>query len=242
MCHHKELTRRFPDEDQKGITYYVIMRSLQMKFMRLPKARVKIGQELPESAARLDRPVAPDDAAEAVTGYLGFSCHDVNPVVSINNPADLYSWTQIPLELLIIGGAVFAFVHAIRRLRDGDATNLALCLGSLVYLAITEPPLKLVLLEGDAGEATRIIGGLSFESQPTWSPVPFSYSLIGGVAGRIVDPDHAGELLPLFFAFSGLRTQLGLLNSAEAWTTCGVIILLACVGKFGGSAVAARSS
>jgi len=82
-----------------------------------------------------------DASAEAVTGYLGFSCHDVNPIVSVNNPADLYSWTQIPLELLIIGGAVFAFVHAVRRLREGDATNLALCLGSLVYLGITEPPL-----------------------------------------------------------------------------------------------------
>ena len=44
----KELARRFPDEDPKGTTYYSIMRSLQMKFMRLPKARVKIGQELPE--------------------------------------------------------------------------------------------------------------------------------------------------------------------------------------------------
>lgn len=44
----KELARRFPDEDPKGTTYYAIMRSLQMKFMRLPKARVKIGQELPE--------------------------------------------------------------------------------------------------------------------------------------------------------------------------------------------------
>jgi hypothetical protein len=82
-----------------------------------------------------------DAAAEAVTGYLGFSCHDVSPVVSVHNPADLYSWTQIPLELLIIGGAVFAFVHAFRRLRAGDATNVALCLGSLVYLGITEPPL-----------------------------------------------------------------------------------------------------
>lgn len=47
-------------------------------------------------------------------------------------------------------------------------------------------------------------------------------------------------LLPVFFAFSGLRTQIGLLNTPEAWLTCGVIILLACVGKFGGSAVAAR--
>ena len=72
-----------------------------------------------------------DASAEAVTEYLGFSCHDVNPVVSINNPVHLHSWTQIPLELLIIGGAVFAFVHAFRRWRDGDGTNLALCLGSL---------------------------------------------------------------------------------------------------------------
>jgi hypothetical protein len=82
-----------------------------------------------------------DASAQAVTAYLGFSCHDVNPVVSLNNPAHLYSWTQPVLELLIIGGAILAFVHAFRRLRDGDATNLALCLGSLVYLGITEPPL-----------------------------------------------------------------------------------------------------
>jgi Kef-type K+ transport system membrane component KefB/nucleotide-binding universal stress UspA family protein len=47
-------------------------------------------------------------------------------------------------------------------------------------------------------------------------------------------------LLPLFFAFSGLRTQVGLLSTAESWALCGLIILLACVGKFGGSAVAAR--
>ncbi|CAM4456501.1 cation:proton antiporter domain-containing protein [Corallococcus exiguus] len=47
-------------------------------------------------------------------------------------------------------------------------------------------------------------------------------------------------LLPVFFAFSGLRTQLGLLDTPEAWLTCGVIIVLACLGKFGGSAVAAR--
>jgi hypothetical protein len=44
----RELARRFPDEDPKGTTYYAVMRSLQMKFMRLPKARVRIGQELPE--------------------------------------------------------------------------------------------------------------------------------------------------------------------------------------------------
>jgi hypothetical protein len=44
----KQLAARFPDESPKGTTYYAITRALQMKFMRLPKAKVKIGQELPE--------------------------------------------------------------------------------------------------------------------------------------------------------------------------------------------------
>jgi hypothetical protein len=44
----KEIARRFPDAELKGTTYYAVMRSLQMKFMRLPKSQVKIGQRLPE--------------------------------------------------------------------------------------------------------------------------------------------------------------------------------------------------
>jgi Kef-type K+ transport system membrane component KefB len=47
-------------------------------------------------------------------------------------------------------------------------------------------------------------------------------------------------LLPLFFVFTGLRTQIGLLNDSSLWLICGVIILVAVAGKFGGSAVAAR--
>jgi len=49
-----------------------------------------------------------------------------------------------------------------------------------------------------------------------------------------------GLLLPLFFAFSGLRTQIGLLNDGHAWYVCGIIILIAVLGKFGGSMLAAR--
>ena len=48
----RELARRFPDEPTKGLTYYAITRALQMKFMRLPKARVKIGQPLPDDYHR----------------------------------------------------------------------------------------------------------------------------------------------------------------------------------------------
>ena len=43
----RELARRFPDKSLKGTTYYAITRAMQMKFMRLPKPRVKIGQALP---------------------------------------------------------------------------------------------------------------------------------------------------------------------------------------------------
>ena len=45
----RELAKRFPDAPTKGTTYYAVMRSLQMKFMRMPKPQVKIGQQLPDT-------------------------------------------------------------------------------------------------------------------------------------------------------------------------------------------------
>ena len=47
-------------------------------------------------------------------------------------------------------------------------------------------------------------------------------------------------LLPLFFAFTGLRTQIGLISTAQDWLMCGAIILVAIAGKMGASAIAAR--
>jgi Kef-type K+ transport system membrane component KefB len=47
-------------------------------------------------------------------------------------------------------------------------------------------------------------------------------------------------LLPLFFAFIGLRTQIGLLNDTAGWMICLGLILVATVGKLGGTMVTAR--
>lgn len=47
-------------------------------------------------------------------------------------------------------------------------------------------------------------------------------------------------LLPLFFVFTGLRTQIGLLNDPALWKIAGFIILVAVSGKFLGSTFAAR--
>jgi len=54
-----------------------------------------------------------------------------------------------------------------------------------------------------------------------------------------VEPLTSAVLLPLFFAYSGLRTEVGLL-SGEAWLACGLIILVAVAGKFGAITAAAR--
>ncbi|UQB68999.1 cation:proton antiporter [Epilithonimonas zeae] len=47
-------------------------------------------------------------------------------------------------------------------------------------------------------------------------------------------------LLPLFFVFTGLRTQIGLLNDPHLWKIGGLIILTAVIGKFVGSALTAK--
>jgi Kef-type K+ transport system membrane component KefB len=81
------------------------------------------------------------------------------------------------------------------------------------------------------------------------------HALFGAFLAGIVIPTTAGFrdklvvrvenlsavlLLPVFFAFTGLRTQIGLLTGVQDWLICLVIIAVATAGKLGGSAVAAR--
>lgn len=47
-------------------------------------------------------------------------------------------------------------------------------------------------------------------------------------------------LLPLFFVFTGLRTKIGLIDTPEMWKITGLVIVVAVVGKFLGSALAAK--
>lgn len=80
-------------------------------------------------------------------------------------------------------------------------------------------------------------------------------ALFGGFIAGVIMPSNAQfkkvmaekiedislvVLLPLFFVFTGLRTHIGLLSETDSWITCGLIILLAVGGKFGGSFFAAK--
>jgi Kef-type K+ transport system membrane component KefB len=73
------------------------------------------------------------------------------------------------------------------------------------------------------------------------------HALFGAFLAGVIMPreqdfrDHFRVfLLPLFFAFTGLRTQVGLLNQPSACLICGALILVATVGKLGGAMIAAR--
>jgi Kef-type K+ transport system membrane component KefB len=80
-------------------------------------------------------------------------------------------------------------------------------------------------------------------------------ALFGAFLAGVIMPQHATfkkimaekiedlalvVLLPLFFVLTGLRTEIGLMNQSDMWAVCGLIILFAIIGKFGGSFIAAR--
>ncbi len=81
------------------------------------------------------------------------------------------------------------------------------------------------------------------------------HALFGAFVAGLIMPAQAGFrkmlaakiedfslviLLPLFFAYTGLKTQIGLLNDGTAWLICGLIILVAVAGKVVGSVAAAK--
>lgn len=80
------------------------------------------------------------------------------------------------------------------------------------------------------------------------------HALFGAFLAGAIMPDMSGfrrkisvrvetfssVLLPLFFVFTGLRTQIGLLHDLQGWLVCLLIIAVATLGKLGGSTIAAR--
>lgn len=78
----------------------------------------------------------------------------------------------------------------------------------------------------------------------------FGAFLLGAIiphdADVAIDFDHKLEdivkilLLPAFFAYTGMRTQIGLVSGWQAWGFTAAIILVATLGKFGGTCAAAR--
>ncbi|HUP80760.1 MAG TPA: cation:proton antiporter [Pirellula sp.] len=69
--------------------------------------------------------------------------------------------------------------------------------------------------------------------------IPSESSLAKSFQSKLKEPVTV-LLLPAFFAYTGMRTEIGLINDWRQWLICLVILLVATVGKFGGTFLAAR--
>jgi len=88
--------------------------------------------------------------------------------------------------------------------------------------------------------ATEVIGiHAIFGAFLLGAVIPHDSRIAHEMANRLDDLVRV-LFLPAFFAFTGMRTQFGLLSTPQEWWMCGAIILVATLGKFGGSFAAAR--
>lgn len=157
---------------------------------------------------------------------------------------------------------LLAFVVAMVRAEPGGAlVTLALTLGYVGVMLLAVRPLVARLArraesvalgqDGFAGLcvgvllsalATELIGiHALFGAFLLGAIIPHDSRLAAALQSRLGDLVVV-LFLPAFFAFTGLRTQISLVQSSSDWLWCGVVILIASAGKLGGSAAAARLS
>ena len=94
-----------------------------------------------------------------------------------------------------------------------------------------------VLISAMATEAIGIHG--IFGAFMFGAIIPSTSPIVGEIRQKLEDL-VAVLFLPVFFAFTGMRTEVGLIAGFGNWLLCGTIVLVACAGKFGGTVVASR--
>jgi Kef-type K+ transport system membrane component KefB len=164
---------------------------------------------------------------------------------------DVTAWT---LLAIIVG-----FVTA--EGSEAAQTVLYLAMYVIAMFLVVRPLLRaLIARENARGEAPRrtalaVTFGLlllsAFATEAIGIHALFGAFLFGALMphdGRLSDQLRNGLgdivvilLLPAYFAFTGMRTQIGLIHGAQDWAICGLIVLVAIAGKFGGSAAAGRA-
>ncbi|HYL58967.1 MAG TPA: cation:proton antiporter [Candidatus Acidoferrales bacterium] len=156
---------------------------------------------------------------------------------------------------------MLAFVVSVARAQaSGAATTIVMALAFIVVMIVVVRPAmrRLSLVYGNRGRLTQgvmaaIFVALLFSAAAT--ELIGIHAVFGAFALGAVIPHDSGMareltdrledivivlLLPAFFAYTGLRTQIGLVSGVAEWTMCVAIVVIASAGKFGGSAVAGR--
>ena len=173
-------------------------------------------------------------------GVLALTCAAIDDVsawcllafvvsVTQNTPGDAIATSLLTALyigfMLTIGRKLMALVVTrLEHSRHVGQQALALVLASVLLSAIATEYIGVHAIFG-----AFLLGAI----------IPHQSPIAAHVRERIEDIVRV-MLLPAFFAVTGLRTQIGLLQTVEEWLICGLIIVVATSGKFGGVFAAAR--
>jgi len=156
---------------------------------------------------------------------------------------------------------MLAFVVSVARAQAaGAVATIAMALGFILLMIVVVRPamVRLSLVYGNRGRLTQGVMASIFVAlliSASATELIGIHAVFGAFALGAVIPHDSGMareltdrledivivlLLPAFFAYTGLRTQIGLVSGYEQWMMCAMIVAVASAGKFGGSVVAAR--
>ncbi|MES2393416.1 MAG: cation:proton antiporter [Acidobacteriota bacterium] len=142
--------------------------------------------------------------------------------------------TSTPRRLLYLAGYLAVMIGVIRPLGKWIARRYA---GKPLSYELLGVFLAIVLASAAATDAIGVhplfgafIAGLCFPRVKPWQQA---------LRTRL-DMVVSILLLPLFFALTGMKTRLDLLNDSTTWLWTGIVLLIAVVGKVGGAVIAAR--
>jgi Kef-type K+ transport system membrane component KefB len=163
----------------------------------------------------------------------------------------------------IAGWCLLALVAAVGH-AHGAFQGAAVLAGVVIYVALmmaaVRPLLRgLAVFRESRGSvsqnmlATTLLLVLASALTTQWIGI---HAIFGGFVMGAIMPRHPGFvrdlsekiedlvtvfLLPIYFAYTGLRTQVALLDSPVAWLICLLLIAVAVTGKFGGGMLASRA-
>ena len=159
---------------------------------------------------------------------------------------DVTAWCLLALVVTLAQATALA----------GALVTFVLTLAFVTLMLLVVKPLAARLVRGEIEGEALVAGALAFVFLCALATEVIGiHALFGAFLAGVALPRHSSVrsylrrrletfasvlLLPLFFAFTGLRTQIGLLDDVRGWLVCLAVIAVAIAGKIGGTMIAAR--
>ncbi len=173
-------------------------------------------------------------------GTLALTCAAINDAVAWCLLALVVGVMQAsPLDAMWTIGLTFVFIAVMLTAGRDIAARTVTALDRSAHIGERSLALVLVAVLLSA-VATEFIGiHAIFGAFLLGAIIPHHSRVAAHATERIAEIVRV-MLLPAFFAYIGLRTEIGLVNGAADWLLCGLIIVVATAGKFGGTTIAAK--